>query len=374
MTRYSKFDIIIIGAGVSGMILANELLSRTNRRVLIIEKRKEFSYDKNLCFWSKPKNIITDIADNKWDKVAVYSNGEKKLYESNEIKYLRINSKTFYNFFINKFKKNKKVSIKMNCSLKKIKCLANQVIIETTKGIYKSDIVFDSSLNKKDLKNVKLFQHFKGIEIKTNRPVFRKNEVILMDIQDKKDIFNFIYLLPFSRNKALVESTYFSQEIFDKETYLQDIKEYIYEKFKINNFDCKYEEFGVIPMGKIIHNDSKNVFKIGIAGNWNRLSTGYSLQNAFVYSKNLVDQLLNNTPPKVNEKYILSFLDNIFCNFVLTQPDNVKDFFKNFFFKNKLKNIVDFLNSTINFFNIVRILLSLPKIKLIQALLSNKKW
>jgi len=374
VTKDSNFDIIIIGAGVSGMILANELLSRTNKKVLIIEKREEFSYDKNLCFWSKPKNLVTDIANNKWDKIAVYFNGEKKICESNDIKYLRLNSKTFFKFFINKFKRNKKISLKMNCSLKKIKYSANKIIVETTKGIYKSDIVFDSSLNKKDLKRVKLFQHFKGIEIKTSKPVFKKNEVILMDIQDKRDIFNFIYLLPFSKNRALVESTYFSSEIYDKEIYMRDIKKYIHEKFKINRFHCKYEEFGIIPMGKIVRNNSKNIFKIGVAGNWNRLSTGYSLQNAFIYSKQIVDQILNNNPPRIKEKYLLNFLDNIFCNFVLTQPHNVKKFFKSFFFKNKLIDIVNFLNSTSNLVNIIRIIISLPKFRLIQTLFINKKW
>jgi len=373
MTKDSEFDIIIIGAGVSGMILADELLSRTNKKVLIIEKKEKFSYDKNLCFWNKPKNSITEIANNEWNKIAVYSNGEKKLYESNEIKYLRINSKTFYSFFIDRFKKKKRIILKMNCSLKKIKRLTNQIIIETNKGAFKSNIVFDSSLKKKDLKKVKLFQHFKGIEIKTSKPVFKNKEVILMDIQNKKNMFNFMYLLPFSKDRALVESTYFSSEIYDKEVYMQDIKEYMHEKFRINNFHCIYKEFGIIPMGKIVHNDIKNVIKIGIAGNWNRLSTGYSLQNAFIYSKQLVDQILKNNPPKIKEKYLLNFLDNIFCSFVLNQPRKVKSFFKSFFFKNRLIDIVNFLNSTTTLVNIIRIIISLPKLRLIQTLFTYRK-
>ena len=147
----------------------------------------------------------------------------------------------------------------MNCSLK-IKYLAKKLSLRLQKEV-QSDIVFDSSLSKKDLKNIKLFQHFKGIEIKTSKPVFKKDEVILMDIRDKKDMFNF-YIYSFFKNRALVESTYFSPEILDNETYLQDIKEYIFEKFKITNFECKYEEFGIIPMGKIIHNDLKMYLKL----------------------------------------------------------------------------------------------------------------
>ena len=194
-----------------------------------------------------------------------------------------------------------------------------------------------------------------------------------MDIREKKNMFNFIYLLPFSKNRALVESTYFSSAILDNEIYLKDIKAYLFEKFKITNFQCKYEEFGIIPMGKIVNNDIKNVFKIGIAGNWNRLSTGYSLQNAFIYSKQVVDQLLDNNTPKIKEKYLLNFLDAIFCNFVLTQPNKVKKFFRYFFYNNSLPDIVNFLNSKSNFFNISKIIFSLPKFSLIKALLTYKK-
>ena len=50
MTKDLKFDIIIVGAGVSGLILANELLSRTNKKVLIIESAKYFPTIKIFVF------------------------------------------------------------------------------------------------------------------------------------------------------------------------------------------------------------------------------------------------------------------------------------------------------------------------------------
>ena len=40
MTK-DNFDIIIIGAGVSGLILAHEIIERTNKSVLMLEKRKK---------------------------------------------------------------------------------------------------------------------------------------------------------------------------------------------------------------------------------------------------------------------------------------------------------------------------------------------
>ena len=45
-----KFDVIIIGAGLSGLTLANKISEKSKKSVLIIEKKKKFDYDKNWCF------------------------------------------------------------------------------------------------------------------------------------------------------------------------------------------------------------------------------------------------------------------------------------------------------------------------------------
>ena len=41
MNNSKKYDVIIIGAGLSGLTLANEIISRTPKRVLILEKKKK---------------------------------------------------------------------------------------------------------------------------------------------------------------------------------------------------------------------------------------------------------------------------------------------------------------------------------------------
>ena len=45
-----KFDIIIIGAGLSGLILANEISKKSKKSILIIEKKKKNWLRKELVF------------------------------------------------------------------------------------------------------------------------------------------------------------------------------------------------------------------------------------------------------------------------------------------------------------------------------------
>jgi len=368
VNRVSSNDIIIIGAGVSGLILANEIIQRTNRKVLILEKKKRFTYEKNLCFWNIPKNELTKSFNNKWKQIVLNIDGERKILIDKDIEYLRINSKTLYDFYIKKLKSNNRFSIKMDCEVK-AKKNHNKVHISTNKGKYRAKFVFDSIPDKLEFNKECLYQHFVGLEIKCKEDVFNVNEVTLMDIQEKNNLFNFLYVLPFSKNSALVESTYFSSKTFKKNIYINDIKNYVNKKYNIKQFSVKFCEAGIIPMTKVGCKTNKNIVKIGIAGNWVKMSSGYSLQNSFIYSRQIVDCILNNKYPKISSKPFMNFLDTIFCKYILKYPNHVKHFLKSFFFKNSLISVVKFLCDRSSFFETLNILIKLPKIKMIKILL-----
>ena len=78
MTKKNLFDIIIIGSGLSGISLALELSKRTNKKVLILEKKKKNYYEKNFCFWNKPENFFTEKFDNAWKKISIIVDDKKK--------------------------------------------------------------------------------------------------------------------------------------------------------------------------------------------------------------------------------------------------------------------------------------------------------
>ncbi len=193
-----------------------------------------------------------------------------------------------------------------------------------------------------------------------------------MDIQNKKKLFNFIYILPFSENRALIETTYFSKELISQNKYKEDLKRYIKKKFNGSNYKIKSSEFGIIPMFKYKTNNSLNHIKIGLAGNWVKQSTGYSLQNSFLYSRQIVDCILKGKTPKIKEKKIYYFLDKTFCVFISNNPDKAKLFFENFFKNNNLRILVKFMTNTANFFEIFKIVFSLPKLQIIKSIVKDK--
>ena len=368
------FDIIVIGAGLSGLVLTLELIKKTKKRILLLEKKKRFEYDKNWCFWNLPKNIFSDCYNNKWNKINVIIDGKKRTFQNPHINYLRLKSIDFYKKICTKLKRSNNCKLLMNQDIKELTNSNGHNIVSSNDDIYKSKIVFDSRPSTKKL-NGELIQHFYGIELEFEKNVFDKNEMTIMDFQNFENEVHFFYILPFSKKRGLVESTYFSTNIHTKNKYLQDIKKYIKENYGNTKYKIVFSENGVIPMFDQEEKNlrSKNIIKIGTPGNWIKISTGYSFQNSFINAKKIVEDVKMGRLPEVKNKFIIKHLDLIFCEFIKMYPKDSKHFFSNFFFKNEINVIVNFLQGNPNFNELIKIILSLPKKKLLKCLLIHLK-
>ncbi len=374
MKNIENFDVIIIGAGLSGLTLAKEISTRTNYKILILEKKREFKFDKNWCFWNRPKNPFTNQYDSSWEKISVSIDDEEKILHEKNIKYLHVKSSSFYQRLIFDLKK-KPVTIKMNQAIKHVLNKKEGFnLIKSNNIIFKSKLVFDSRPKKiSNTKNL-LLQHFYGAEISFHKPSLDKKKVILMDFQKFDEGIHFLYVLPFSSKKALFETTYFSTKLLNNSTYKKDIKEYLKKKFPNQKYKFKFIEKGVIPMFHFKEdNDNNNLINIGTSGNWVRPSTGYSFQNSFINAKDITEKLLKKKNLKINTNKRIKFLDKIFCYYIANHSSHSKMFFKSFFFKNKFKDIVSFLIGDINFFRMLLIILSLPKTKLLYSMIKSIK-
>ena len=363
----NDFDIIIVGAGISGLILADEITKRTDKSVLIIEKRKKMRIYKNLCFWSIPKNILKDFVQNKWKSIGVIINGKKTILNSKRIEYMRIEFQDLFNFFVNRLKKHQNFKLLMGQNLEYLKKKNNSMVVGTQKIEYKSSLLFDSRIEQDFRKSKKLMQHFYGAEVVFDDKSINKDEVILMDLQEHEEVFNFMYILPLSEKKVLIETTYFSNKLLTLSNYKKDLNKYISKKFVGKKYRIINMESGVIPMFKFKEENTNNYMKIGTAGNWVKQSTGYSLQNAFTYSKQIVDCIIKGETPCIKKKIFYDFLDNTFCKFVVKNPTKLKYFFDRFFKRNNLLLIVKFLTNSANLLEIFKIIITLPKLLLIKA-------
>ena len=97
------FDYIILGGGLSGLSLAYELNRQgclVNKTLCILEKRKEYTKDKNWSFWDFNNNKFENCEKKSWTKFSISANNQTALMECTKNPYRTIDSKKFYDFII----------------------------------------------------------------------------------------------------------------------------------------------------------------------------------------------------------------------------------------------------------------------------------
>tara|TARA_B100000579_G_scaffold352597_1_gene307021 strand:- start:912 stop:1976 length:1065 start_codon:yes stop_codon:yes gene_type:complete len=351
-----EFDYIIIGGGCAGLSLAYELETHDklkNKNLAIIEPRDEYKRDKTWSFWKVFPHNFEDCVKKSWNNFTINSPNETKYIECKTTPYQTIDSELFYNKILSKLKLNKNITFFKN-------------INEVNK--YNS-IIFNSVAKYDDQKN-KLWQHFCGVEIETDKEFFDDEIFNLMDFAcDQRNKVHFFYTLPFTKNKALVETTWISELDNDSlKDYDQQIDNYLSNHLNIRNCKINYKEEGAIPLFRQKSIKKLNEINIGSAGGMTRLSTGYTFLNIQEQSKYIRENIDNINKVKlfqINKKY--DFLDNIFLKVLKKNSSQMGNIFYKMF-DSSPSSIINFLSNKSSLFEDLEIISKMPKSIFIKQL------
>ncbi len=351
-----EFDYIIIGGGCAGLSLAYELEVHEilkDKTLAIVEPRAEYKRDKTWSFWKVSPHNFDDCVKKSWEHFSINIPGKTNHLECKNFPYQSIDSGLFYEKINKKLKENKNIYF-----FKNIKEINTQ-----------NSFVFNSVPNIKK-KHSNLWQHFCGVEIETKKNFFDEEIFNLMDFDcEQRESVHFFYTLPYSKNKALVETTWLSRmNDNSQKDYDQQIKDYINKHLKIKDYKITYKEQGAIPLFYPVYEKEKNKINIGTAGGMTRLSTGYTFLNIQEHSKYIrenIENISNSKSFQISRKY--KFLDDIFLRVLNRHPDKMSDIFFNMF-EASPKTVIKFLSNKSNFWDDFNIILKMPKLTFIKAL------
>ncbi|MDC0425854.1 lycopene cyclase family protein [Pelagibacteraceae bacterium] len=367
-----EFDYIILGGGLSGLTLAYELNKQgclENKTLCILEKRKEYSRDKSWSYWDFENNKFPNCVIGSWDTFSITLNQKTINITCPQSPYRTIDSKKFYDFVTDQLRSNDNIVTVMDCTIQTIEGHA----IHTNKGNYVGKVIYDSLIDLSH-QTPTMYQHFFGCEVETDNDCFNENIVDLMNFDCSQDGgLHFFYTLPFSKNKALIETTWYSKIIKKKSEYQNEIDHYLREK----NIKGKitYTEYGAIPLNLKKNNkksnSSKDYIKIGSAGRLTRASTGYTFQAIQSFSEQLAGNLKldrNLTVPNIRHKKY-DFLDEIFLSVMEHEYKSMPGIFFNLFKSNDSVATISFLSDRSNWIQDLKVILSMPKLIFIKNLI-----
>ncbi len=372
------YDIIIAGFGAAGGQLLHQFVIQKwvpSQSVLVIDKLAKTDNDRTWCFWEKGVGLYDDILTHSWQKMAFSLAGETCVKSSDEWKYKQLEAHKFYEYI-------RGLAVQKGVDFIQAEVMTHQesdayVEVETSIGKFQTQILFSSltdfgSLREK-YRGPWLQQHFVGWFVKTENPVFDTQVATLMDFDVAQHRTEFMYILPDSRNTALIEHTLFSDTLLSQEEYETAIRRYL-TRLNAGQYEIVRKEKGIIPMTDYpFHRmNTKRVIFIGSAGGWTRASTGYTFRNSGVLAERITANFLagkRDFRPIVAPGRFL-FYDRVMLDVLQRRNELGPQFLFKVYARNPIDRVFRFLDGSSTFAEEMMIVIkSSPRWELIKSVL-----
>jgi len=385
MALPSSYDIIIAGAGASGLSLAWYIMQSEQlreKKVLLLDLSLKPKNDKTWCFWEDRHLPDSELIHHSWKTLQVQAFDNLYSEDLSSYRYQCMRSIDYSTAILEKAADFPGFTL-AEASITGFSELNGSGVVHTSKGDFSAEWIFQSAIRPKEYYDqpvdVSLKQHFMGIEIKTKKPLFDPDKVMLMDFDtSQKHGLTFFYVLPYSKNEALVEYTFFTDTILSDREYRDGIDAHLETRYGLGKDDFKItrSETGAIPMEDRRYPAWFNprVLNIGTVGGLTKPSTGYTFTRIHKHCKKIVKALeKNDTPPEASgSDYRFRIYDMMLLYLLKEEPEVCKTIFHDLFKKNSFDKILRFLEEETNLAEEISIFASLPYNPFFRAIYGMK--
>ena len=398
-----RYDLVFLGGGCATLSLLTRLIESgacIDKRFLIIDPSDKKSNDRTWCFWEKGSGYFEKLVHHEWGELDFKQSGFSDSLDMGGYQYKMVRGIDFYEYCLNVLHTSGQVDflqdeitdwhVEKTDSHDEITAARDQKLIfsggKMGRVQVKASVIFNSippDLGKKQPGVVNLLQHFKGVIVESDQFNFDPNRATLMDFRvSQAEGATFIYVLPLSKNRALVEYTLFTADLLSADQYNQGIAEYIGEFLGVTNYKIIEEEFGIIPMTtQRFHWYANGAFNIGTAGGQTKGSSGYTFQFIQKRSAQLAALLqsssdwskLTSTLLKVSgDAERFHFYDRVLLHVLASNYCPGDQVFATLFEKNPAHRVFQFLDNETNLLQELKIISSLPTWPFLKAAI--KSW
>jgi lycopene beta-cyclase len=373
------YDYIIIGAGASGLLLADALGKDSyfsGKSILLLEKNLSRPNDRTWCFWEIGEGEFDAILHKTWDQILVADDQYSKRMPIAPYRYKMLRAEDFYTAYHTKIKTHANITF-LEGAVHDIVDKGSEIFVTTETKTFKGKKVFNSIFDYKLLLQQKKYpvlqQHFIGWVVKTTKPIFDRNLATFMDFSiPQNGNTRFMYVLPFSKTEALIEYTLFSVNTLPELEYEEAIKTYLTDNLHCEDYQIVEKEKGNIPMTCYnfnVHN-SKTIMHIGIAGGWAKPSSGYTFMRTYQRTKALIPFLKKEKPLNTFiKKDRFWFYDLLLLDILFRDNSKGRLIFGQLFKRRSPQKIFKFLDEKTSLWEDLVIIAACPKKEFILAFL-----
>lgn len=366
-----EYDYVIAGSGLAGLSLAYYMHTfgvLKSRNLLLIDQVLQKTNDKTWSFWHADEPPFASLSHAIYEKMYFESPWFTNQSSISPFKYYVIQSIDFYKFVLNQLGSNENIHW-LEDKVVDLQDKHNEVKIITEDHEIRSSVCFNSTLrNKIDPLNGKytyLLQHFAGWVVETKEDTVDPNVFTIHDFAiPQEGRTQFMYLLPFSKNRFLLEFTVFSEKVLEKGYYEDQLRNYLDRKLHVDHYEIKHHEFGVIPMTDypFQRKQGRRIFNIGTASGAIKASSGYGFLRIVSQARQIAERVKAGKEivvPK-SSNWVYGLLDSVMLKILRDHGDLGAEIFSHLFQKNPPQRVLRFLDERCRGGEILKIMQSMP--------------
>jgi|GEM_PF-160099 len=373
----NHYDVAIVGGGLAGLmradILADALANDPSRdlRVAIIDPEPDALRRKTFAAWRLKASLphrYSVCVENRWDRFRIVSPDGLDVVEKpfDPYCYERIPGERIFAHIDARLRADKRFVRMVDAVVGITESFAGsaregRASISLASG---QRVTASRVLSSVTRGNPEVLQYFLGFEIETMSDYFDPDVVDLMDFRVPQDgDVRFVYILPFSRRRALVEFTVFSPNRMADGACEEILRHYIASRLELPAFKILSVESGAIPMSVSTEpafpasGPGSVIDVIGGAGGMVKPSTGYSFQRNM---EALFNQATRSRPASSYSKYRFQVYDALLLRIIEANGGMISRIFPVLFSRNAPEEIFSFLDEKSHFPGEIRIFYRLP--------------
>jgi lycopene beta-cyclase len=277
--------IAILGAGLAGLSLACALLEEgVDVPITLIDRRRAWGSDRTWCTWQTTPMGFTELADAQWSRWTVRAGTASATGHSARYPYIHLDSAAVYRAALTRLRHAPHVELRHPVMVHGLKERRAGVRVLTSEGALDAGLVFDALgphsplLPSRREPDVALAQTFVGWEVETETAAFDPATATLMDFRPCADGLRFLYVLPFSAHRALVEDTSVARGTVPVGARREALRAELAARLGASPYRLIREERGLVPMtlADFPLRRGERTWAVGAAGGAIRPSSGYA--------------------------------------------------------------------------------------------------
>ncbi len=367
----SSYDYLIVGGGAAGLSLAYHLAHEprlASQRVLLIEPEAVKADDRTWRYWAVGPTTFEAIEARQWKQFLLRAPGFEQVLALAPFRYRMVRAADFYAHVQQALAARPAQFTRLTGRVEALsEAPDGQGAVATLADgqQVRARYIFDSRLPKLERQPDRyryLEQHFLGWEVETDADAFDPDTMQFMDfLVPQHGQARFVYSLPFTARRALVEFTVFSPQRLAPDEYRAELRRYLAERLPGQPYRIVGEESGSIPMTDhpLPAQVSPHILNLGTRAGRAKPSTGYTFARIQAHSARLVAALATTGHPPADptgDQWQFHWFDTLLLDIMQRRGETTRDIFAQLFRHNPVARILRFLNEETSWLDNLRIM------------------